>query len=102
MRISEGEKSPRQEDKNTHPQKHSFYKDNNKIPHSLASALSTANRVSITFIMQKNECKLDTITQWRTGNDHPLPHHPVGCDSQTDQRIQSHIANNTSIRRPVK
>jgi hypothetical protein len=46
-----------------------FYKDNNKIPHLLASTLSTANRVSITFVMQKNGRKLDTITQWKTGNN---------------------------------
>jgi hypothetical protein len=43
-----------------------FYKDDNEIPYSSASTLSTANRVSITFVTQRNGRKLDTITQWKT------------------------------------
>jgi hypothetical protein len=50
-----------------------FYKDDNQIPHSLVSALTTADRVSIMFIMQKNGRKLDTITQWKTGNNVVCP-----------------------------
>jgi hypothetical protein len=40
-----------------------FYLDDKEIPHSSASALSSANRVSVTFVTQKNGCKFDTITQ---------------------------------------
>ncbi len=50
-----------------------FYKDDNKIPHSSASALSTTNRVSIVFITQKNGRKLDTTPQWKTGNNILFP-----------------------------
>jgi hypothetical protein len=35
----------------------------------LVSALSTANRVSITFVTQKTGQKLDTVTQWRTDDN---------------------------------
>jgi hypothetical protein len=43
-----------------------FYLDSKEIPHSLASALSSADRVSVTFVTQKNGRIVDTITQEKT------------------------------------
>jgi hypothetical protein len=45
-----------------------FYLDNEEIPHSSASALSSADRVLVTFVTQKNGRKINTITQWRTNH----------------------------------
>jgi hypothetical protein len=44
-----------------------FYKDNKRIPSSSPN-LSSANRLAITFKMQKNGRKLNTITQWKTND----------------------------------
>jgi hypothetical protein len=44
-----------------------FYKDNKRIPNS-SSNLSSSNRLAITFEMQKNGRKLNTITQWKTND----------------------------------
>jgi hypothetical protein len=43
-----------------------FYKDDVELQHSTPTLLSSADRVSITFVSQKNGRKNDTITQWRT------------------------------------
>ena len=43
-----------------------FYLNDATLPHSKSSLLHTADRVSITFISQKNGRKNDTITQWKT------------------------------------
>jgi hypothetical protein len=44
-----------------------FFKDNKRIPNSSPN-LSSANRLAITFKMQKNGRKLNTITQWKTND----------------------------------
>ncbi len=43
-----------------------FYLDNEEIPHSLASTLSSTNRVLVSFVTQKNGRKVNPTTQWRT------------------------------------
>jgi hypothetical protein len=43
-----------------------FYLNDVELPHSASSLLHTADRVSITFISQKNGRKNNTITQWKT------------------------------------
>jgi hypothetical protein len=48
-----------------------FYQNDIKLPHLQASALSSTNQVLITFVVQKNGRKDNTITQWRT-NDRVL------------------------------
>jgi hypothetical protein len=45
-----------------------FYKDNIKLPLLQTSERATADRISITFVLQKNGRKNNTITQWRTND----------------------------------
>jgi hypothetical protein len=45
-----------------------FFKNNVKLPHTTSLMLATADRVSITFVSQKNGRKNDTITQWKMYN----------------------------------
>jgi hypothetical protein len=43
-----------------------FFKNDVKLPHTTSSMLAMADRVSITFVSQKNGRKNNTITQWKT------------------------------------
>jgi hypothetical protein len=43
-----------------------FFKNDVKLPHTTSLMLVTVDRVSITFISQKNGRKNDTLTQWKT------------------------------------
>ncbi len=67
MQIPTGQEPRGQTNQDPHTGKHStFYKNNIELPHLQVSALSSADRVLITFVTQKNGRKNNTTTQWRT------------------------------------
>ncbi len=97
MQISQGKKSPRQEDKNTHPQKYCLLQRRQQDP-PLVGFNTQPRQQSLHHVCHAEK--------WAQARHHhpvenrqqcPLPSNPVGCNPQMDKQIQKRIANNTSI-----